>query len=114
MPSPSLKSARRAPAQPRISIRRFNLSLPITIASAPCSDQVRALDAAGNPSAFSNLATATTQGVAPPPPVALVQHAETSVTSGTTVSQAFPAASVSGNLIVVTVKWGNQALSASV
>src|SRR5438270_7452132 len=32
----------------------------------------------------------------------------------TTLFRSFPAASVSGNLIVVTVKWGNQALSASV
>jgi fibronectin type 3 domain-containing protein len=84
------------------------------LASTSYSYQVRALDAAGNAGGFSNVATATTQGVAPPPPVALVQHAETSVTSGTALSQTFPAASVSGNLIVVTVKWGNQALSASV
>jgi hypothetical protein len=43
-----------------------------------------------------------------------VQQAETSVLSGTnTISQAFPAASVSGDFIAVTVKWGNQALTVS-
>jgi len=84
------------------------------LASTSYSYQVRALDAANNPSGFSNIATATTQAAAPPPPVTLVQHIETSVLAGTsTLSQTFPAASVSGNLIVVSVKWGNQALSVS-
>lgn len=83
------------------------------LASTSYSYQVRALDAAGNASPFSNVATAVTQSPAPPPPVTLVQHAETSVLSGTTISQAFPAASVSGDLIIITVKWGNQALAVS-
>ncbi len=44
----------------------------------------------------------------------LVQHAEKTVNAGTnTTSQAFPAASTSGDLIVVTVKWGNQTISVS-
>ena len=84
------------------------------LAATSYSYQVRALDAANNLSTFSNIATAVTQSAAPPPPVTLVQHAETSVLSGTsTISQTFPAASVSGDLIVVTVKWGNQALTVS-
>jgi len=83
------------------------------LASTSYSYQVRALDAANNPSTFSNVATAVTQSPAPPPPVTLVQHTETSVLSGTTISQTFPAASVSGDLIIVTVKWGNQALAVS-
>jgi fibronectin type 3 domain-containing protein len=84
------------------------------LAATSYSYQVRALDAAGNASAFSNIATTVTQSAAPPPPVTLVQHTETSVLSGaSTISQTFPAASVSGNLILVTVKWGNQALSVS-
>ncbi len=84
------------------------------LASTSYSYQVRALDAANNPSGFSNVATTTTQSAAPPPPVTLVQHAETSVLAGTnTLSQTFPAASVSGNLIIVSLKWGNQALSVS-
>ena len=84
------------------------------LAATSYSYQVRALDAANNASGFSNIATTTTQSAAPPPPVTLVQHAETSVLSGTnTISQTFPAASVSGDLIVVSVKWGNQALSVS-
>jgi chitodextrinase len=78
------------------------------------SYQVRALDTANNASPFSNIATTVTQSAAPPPPVAFVQHTETSVLSGTsTISQTFPAASVSGNLIIVSVKWGNPALSVS-
>jgi hypothetical protein len=84
------------------------------LAATSYSYQVRALDAANNASGFSNIATTTTQPAAPPPPVTLVQHTETSVLSGTnTISQTFPAASVSGDLILVTVKWGNQALSVS-
>jgi titin len=83
------------------------------VASTSYSYQVRALDAVGNASPFSNVATAVTQSPAPPPPVMLVQHAETSVLSGTTISQAFPAASVSGDLLIFTVKWGNQALVVS-
>ena len=84
------------------------------LASTSYSYQVRALDAAGNPSGFSNIATTTTQASAPPPPVTLVQQAETSVLAGTTsISQAFPATSVTGDFIAVTVKWGNQALSVS-
>jgi titin len=92
-----------------------NTSFPDSglLASTSYSYQVRALDAAGNASPFSNVATAVTQSPAPPPPVTLVQHAETSALSGTTISQAFPAASVSGDLIIVTVKWGNQALAVS-
>lgn len=82
-------------------------------ASTPYSYQVRALDAANNASGFSNIASATTQAAAPPPPVTLVQQAETSAASGATLSQAFPAASASGDLIVVTVKWGSQALAVS-
>lgn len=78
------------------------------------SYQVRALDAANNASTFSNIATTVTQSAAPPPPVTLVQHTETSALSGTnTISQTFSAAGVSGNLIIVSVKWGNQALSVS-
>jgi titin len=78
------------------------------------SYQVRALDAASNASTFSNIATTVTQSAAPPPPVTLVQDAETSVLSGTsTISQTFPSASLSGNLIIISVKWGNQALSIS-
>jgi fibronectin type 3 domain-containing protein len=83
------------------------------LANTSYSYQARALDAAGNASGFSNIASATTQAAAPPPPVTLVQQAETSVASGTTLSQTFPAASVSGDLIVVTVKWGSQALAVS-
>ncbi len=46
--------------------------------------------------------------------ISLVQQAETSVNSGTmTLSQAFPAASNSGDLIVVCVKWGNSTISVS-
>ncbi|HTF26004.1 MAG TPA: fibronectin type III domain-containing protein [Candidatus Limnocylindria bacterium] len=78
------------------------------------SYQVRALDTANNASPFSNIATTVTQSAAPPPPVTFAQHTETSVLSGTsTISQTFPAASISGNLIIVSVKWGNQALSVS-
>ncbi len=84
------------------------------LAATSYSYQVRALDAANNASGFSNIATTTTQPAAPPPPATLVQHTETSVLSGTnTISQTFPAASVSGDLILVTAKWGNQALSVS-
>jgi len=84
------------------------------LASTSYSYQVRALDAANNSSGFSNVATTTSQAVVPPPPVTLVQHAETSVPAGTnTLSQTFPAASAGGDLIVVSVKWGNQALSVS-
>jgi titin len=92
------------------------LSFPDTglLAATSYSYQVRALDAANNPSTFSNVATTVTQSAAPPPPVTLVQQAETSVLSGTnTISQAFPAASVSGDFIAVTIKWGNQALTVS-
>jgi hypothetical protein len=84
------------------------------LAATSYSYQVRALDAANNPSAFSSVATAVTQSAAPPPPVTLVQQAETSVLAGTnTISQAFPAASVTGDFIAVIIKWGNQALSVS-
>lgn len=49
-----------------------------------------------------------------PSPITLVQQAETSVGSGaSSISQAFPSASTSGDLIVVTVKWGGQNLSVS-
>ncbi len=84
------------------------------LAATSYSYQLRALDGAGNASAFSNIATTVTQSAAPPPPVTLVQHTETSVSSGiNTISQTFPTASVSGDLILVTAKWGNQALSVS-
>ncbi|HXJ06002.1 MAG TPA: fibronectin type III domain-containing protein [Candidatus Acidoferrum sp.] len=84
------------------------------LASTSYSYQVRALDAANNPSGFSNVATATTQAAAPPPPVTLVQHIETSVLSGTnTISQSFPAISVSGDLIIVSLKWGDPTVSVS-
>jgi fibronectin type 3 domain-containing protein len=83
------------------------------LAGTSYSYQVRALDAAGNASGFSNIASATTQAAAPPPPATLVQQAETSVASGIAVSQTFPAASVSGDIIIVTVKWGSQALAVS-
>lgn len=84
------------------------------LASTSYSYQVRALDAANNPSAFSNVASATTQAGAPPPSVALVQQAETSVLAGTnTLSQTFPAASLAGDLIIVSVKWGDQTVSIS-
>ena len=84
------------------------------LAATSYSYQVRALDTANNPSTFSNIATTVTQSAVPPPPVTLVQHAETSLLSGiSTISQTFPAASVSGDLIIVSVKWGNQALTVS-
>jgi len=83
------------------------------LATTSYSYQVRALDAASNASTFSNVATAVTQSAAPPPPVTLVQHTETSIVSGNTISQIFPGASIGGDLIVVTVKWGNQALTIS-
>jgi fibronectin type 3 domain-containing protein len=84
------------------------------LASTSYSYQVRALDAANNASAFSNVATTVTPSAAPPPPVILVQHTETSALAGASaISQTFPAAGVSGNLIIVSVKWGNQALSVS-
>ncbi|MFZ0878861.1 MAG: hypothetical protein WA002_05160, partial [Candidatus Acidiferrales bacterium] len=47
--------------------------------------------------------------------IVLVQHAEETAGTGVTAtSQAFAAASTSGDLIMVTVKWGDQTLSASV
>jgi fibronectin type 3 domain-containing protein len=83
------------------------------LASTSYSYQVRAMDAANNASAFSNVATAVTP-LAALPPVTLVQQAETSVLSGTnTISQTFSAASTTGDLIIVSLKWGNQAVSVS-
>jgi hypothetical protein len=45
-------------------------------------------------------------------PIALLQHIEKSVDAGTNVlSQAFPVASASGDLVLVAVKWGNSTVS---
>ena len=85
------------------------------LASTSYGYEVRATDAAGNLGAFSNVASMATSSTAPPPAIALVQHIEETAGTGiSTTSQTFSAVSTSGDLIVVTVKWGDQTLSASV
>ena len=76
--------------------------------------RVWAVDASGNVSGYSNTAAATTLAGPPPPPQALTFVQQVAKNAGTGISsttQTFPAASTSGNLIVVSVKWGGQNIS---
>ncbi len=82
------------------------------VASTSYSYRVRATDAAGNLSGYSNTASATTQSAPPPPPppasIAFVQvNYATPQTAVSAVSVPFTAAQTAGNLSVVVVGWND-------
>jgi chitodextrinase len=73
---------------------------------------VRAIDAAGNPSAFSNVASATTQTA--PIGITLVQNANKDAGTTTSSSLAFATNNASGNWIGVAVRAGQTSQTISV
>ena len=81
-------------------------------ASTTYTYTVAAVDAAGNVSAQSTPASATTQSIGSPP--SSVQTAASIADSaGTTLAQAFSSANTAGNLIAVVTSWGSPTATAN-
>jgi chitodextrinase len=77
-------------------------------ASTTYSYRVRATDAAGNLSAYSNTAVATTQTVSPPPAITFLQrNYATPQAVQSVVTVPFAAAQFAGNLNVVVIGWSD-------
>jgi chitodextrinase len=76
------------------------------------SYRVRAVDAAGNLSGYSPVGTGTTPGIVSARAISFVQQVAMRAGTGiSTASQTFPAPSTTGDLIVVSLKWGDQAVA---
>lgn len=85
-------------------------------ASTSYSYRVRATDAAGNLSAYSNTASATTPAAPPPPSTPTFIQVNSSVPQSSTVSSVavpFLAAQTAGNLNVVVVGWNDNVAAVS-
>jgi fibronectin type 3 domain-containing protein len=78
------------------------------LANTSYSYRVRATDAAGNFSGYSNTASATTPGSSPPPSIAFVQvNSATPQSPVVTVTVPYSRAQTAGNLNVVVVGWND-------
>ncbi len=80
-------------------------------ASTSYSYRVRATDAAGNLSAYSNVASATTPAGAPAPPAYVQGNSATPQSAQSSVTLAYAAAQGAGDLNVVVVGWNDTAAS---